>query len=191
MCGSKGEGQECTSSSLGYFIHLTAQKSLKAPSMLAIKGMQAPCFMNNFEIRHLWQVSELLVLGGWMLPEGTPKGAPDLWEPGSHLRKGAMEAWGPAGACKDVLNGYHTALLWLWPCHTVAALPCLWGTRCPSCTLLKPVEINLLLHFDLGNLPAVLAGLLQKKLLKGLLSFLCLLLETERQNETSCYSRTW
>lgn len=47
VCGSKGAGQECTSSSLGYFSHLTAQKSLKAPTLFTIKEMQAPCFMNG------------------------------------------------------------------------------------------------------------------------------------------------
>lgn len=33
------------------------------------------------------------------------------------------------------------------------------------------VELNILLHFNLKILSAVLAGLLQKKLLKGLLSY--------------------
>lgn len=44
------------------------------------------------------------------------------------------------------------------------------------------VELNLLLHFDLKILPAVLAGLFAKETSKGT-TFLCLLLETERLNE--------
>lgn len=47
VCGMEGAGQECTSSSLGYFRHLIAQKSLKAPTWFAIKGMQTSSFMND------------------------------------------------------------------------------------------------------------------------------------------------
>lgn len=43
-------------------------------------------------------------------------------------------------------------------------------------------ELNLLLHFDLKILPAVLAGLFAKETSKGT-TFLCLLLETERLNK--------
>lgn len=46
-CGSEGAGQGCTSSSLGYFRHLIAQKSLKAPILFTIKGTQTPGLMNH------------------------------------------------------------------------------------------------------------------------------------------------